>query len=184
MAEEKIPVFIVARSYNFKRPSLRGPAGTARDIDRGLLPALRCGQCRDHQLSKLQLSLYTEKVLRAADQTIVERKTDIADFQFFQNVLLKSGVLHLHVILKVKRIVIIKVGCDFHFLSDLPDHTQVDLLVKLKAAVFLLTDGYGRVLDFLEVGPKVESHKSTGYEFYIASAEDAVHDRADVYLGN
>ena len=41
-----------------------------------------------------------------------------------------------------------------------------------------MTNGNGRVADLLERSPEIKGHKTTRHKFHIASAEDAVEDRA------
>ena len=126
------------------RNDLKGAALTiiaSRNLDRSDLTALGGGDGSNIQLSELHLGFHTEEVLGALDKGIVERQTHVSDLEFLEDVLLVARIFDLHVVLKVKGVVVIEVRGNGELFTHLAHYAHIDLLIEFKTAVALLPNG-------------------------------------------
>src|SRR5690606_28170100 len=126
------------------------------------------------QFTKLHFCFHTEKVLCPLDQRVIQRKTYITNFKFLKNVFLVTGVFHFHIVLKVEGVVVVEVGGHGEFFTNLSNNAHVDLHVKFKSTIALLTNWYRRIADFLPFTTKVKCDKSAWHQFYITTSKNSV----------
>src|SRR5690606_29292999 len=143
---------------------------------------LRGGDGSDIESAELQLGLHTKQVLGALDERVIQWKAYVPDFEFLENVFLVTGVLDLHVVLKVEGVIVIEVRRDGKLFTDLTGHVHVDLLIEFETTTPLLPNRYRGILNALKRRSKVERHHTAWYEFDVAASEDAVEDGTDKYL--
>ncbi len=179
MPEEKVPVFVILRTAQFKLTTLSA-VYSGIDLNGLTFAALCRGYCCYVEPSKPKLGFDAEEVLGTGDQAVLQREAHIADLDFLNNIFFETGIFYFKVVFKVERVIVVEISRDGHFLANFTYYVHADLLVKHEAAVSLLAYGYLRVLYPLPFSPQVKRYEAVGLNIHVAPSEYSVENRADV----
>ena len=154
-----MPVHVVIAGIFFKG-GLNGPA--AGDIDRLNLAALGGGHRREIYRPETKPCFHPEEILPPLNEGVTKAHTHIASLNFLKDLVFSSAVLQLELVLEIEGGLGVKIRVELHLLADLPDYTELDLLVEVENSRVLLANGQVRVVCPVVVDGKIQRGQARG----------------------
>jgi len=170
LGEEEVAVGVVVGGRNFEVGHLGSPFGF-----HGFgLPLMLREKGGEGQLPELHLGFHPEEVGGSRDQRSAQGQRYVSGLDSFNDFILFTGVLEVHLILIVKGRLGIVVDPHVHLGADLAHDVHLDLLVEIKGGHLTEPDGNGRVVGFIHLVAKAHLHIPLGLDVDGIAAENPV----------